>query len=345
VASTGAATAAMPFVFVNNSQLRFYWPNTSLSPAAYSVQVSNPPASGNLSATLAGAFTVSAPQPTITNLSPDSKTYGVSASSQITVFGSNFIVGAQVTIGSLSGTTVAGSSATATVPFVHASAGQIKFWWPNTSLAPGLYAIQVTNPASAGAESGTLAAAFTVVPPQPTVTSASPTPLAYAVDVSRSVTVFGTNFINGATISVGSLSGATVAGSIATATVPFVYVSSSQPVLVAQHSVDTRFVRDHGEQSGGRGRVVGDVGRRLRGHCACAVGHLSHPDAGRFWLNEPVDSGFRSELRGRGDHHGWEFVGNDRDRVRRHGDGSIRVGEQFQPEVLVAEHLAASWTV
>jgi hypothetical protein len=228
VASTGAATAAMPFVFVNNSQLRFYWPNTSLSPAAYSVQVSNPPASGNLSATLAGAFTVSAPQPTITNLSPDSKTYGVSASSQITVFGSNFIVGAQVTIGSLSGTTVAGSSATATVPFVHASAGQIKFWWPNTSLAPGLYAIQVTNPASAGAESGTLAAAFTVVPPQPTVTSASPTPLAYAVDVSRSVTVFGTNFINGATISVGSLSGATVAGSIATATVPYVYVSSSQ---------------------------------------------------------------------------------------------------------------------
>lgn len=222
------ASASVPYVFVNNSTLRFYWPNASLSPGTYGVQVTNPAAAGGLSSTLAAAFTVNAPVPTITNLSPNSVTYGITPSSQIQLFGSNFIVGAQVTIGSLSGTTVAGTTATAAVPFVHASAGTIRFWWPNTSLAPGVYAVQVTNPAVAGGQSATLAAALTIVAPQPTVTLATPSPLTYGISPSLSITVFGTNFVSGASITVDSLSGATVPGSTATAAVPFVFVNSGQ---------------------------------------------------------------------------------------------------------------------
>ncbi len=222
------ATAAAPFVFVSKNQVKFYWANTSLAPGTYTVQVTNPAAAGGLSATLADAFTVTAPQPTITNLSPAQGTYGITSSTSITVFGSNFVLGASITIGSLSGTTVAGSVASAATPFVFVSASQVKFYWANTSLAPNVYSIQVTNPAAAGALSATLASAFTVVAPQPSVTSLSPVSVTYGVSASSSVTVYGSNFILGATITVGSLTGPTVAGSVASAATPFVYVSNSQ---------------------------------------------------------------------------------------------------------------------
>jgi uncharacterized protein YbbC (DUF1343 family) len=222
------ASAATPFIFVTNNQLKFYWPNTALAPGAYAVQVTNTAPSGGLSGTLAGGFTVTAPQPTLTNVSPASVTYGITSSSSITIFGSNFIVGAAITVGSLSGATVAGSTATAATPFVYVSSGQLKFYWPTTSLAPNVYSVQVTNPAVAGSLSATLASAFTVAAPQPNVTSVSPASVNYGVSPSSSVTIFGSNFILGATITVGSLSGTTVAGSTATAAIPYVLVSSSQ---------------------------------------------------------------------------------------------------------------------
>jgi hypothetical protein len=215
-------------VWVNKSQVKFYWPNTSLSPAAYGVQVTNPAEAGGLSATLAGGFTVTAPQPSITNLSPAIETYGISSSISVSVFGSNFIVGSQITIGSLSGTTVTGSIASSTTPYVYVSTSTLRFWWPNTALPPGVYSIQVTNPAVAGGLSATLAAAFTVTAPQPTVTLVSPSPETYAISASNSITIFGTNFINGGTITVGTLTGTMVAGSNATSTTPYVWVNSGQ---------------------------------------------------------------------------------------------------------------------
>jgi hypothetical protein len=192
------------------------------------VSVTNPVAAGELSGTLAGGFTVNAPVPTITAATPPSVTYGITPNASVTILGSNFVLGAEITVGSLSGTTVAGSNASAAVPFVFTSSGNVKFWWPNTSLAPGVYAVQVTNPAAAGGQSGTLATAFTVLAPQPTVTAAAPTPVTYGITPSVSVTLFGTNFVNGATITVGSLTGNTVPGANASAAVPFVWVNSTQ---------------------------------------------------------------------------------------------------------------------
>jgi hypothetical protein len=226
--SGSSASAGTPFVHLSSGQIRFWWPNTSLAPGTYSVQVANPALAGGLQSTLAAGFTVVMPQPTISSLSPNSGTYGVSPSTQLTVTGTNFVVGAQVTLGSLSGPTVNGSSASAGTPFVHVSSGQIRIWWPNTSLAPGVYSLQVANPAAAGSLSGTLASAFTVNTAQPTVTSATPSSVTYGVSPSTQVTIVGTNFVSGATVTVGSLTGDTVPGSSASVGVPFVHVSSGQ---------------------------------------------------------------------------------------------------------------------
>ncbi|MBI3620737.1 MAG: hypothetical protein HY208_00915 [Nitrospirae bacterium] len=226
------ASATTPFVYVSKNTLRFWWSNTSLSLGAHAVQVTNPAVAGGLSATLAGGFTVTAPQPTVTAASPTSVVYGISTSQSITISGSNFVLGSTITVGGLTGTTVTGSIASAATPYVFVNNSTVRFWWPNTSLTTGAYAAQVTNPAAAGGLGATLAAAFTVTGPQPTITSLSLPTATYGVTSSRSVTISGGNFLVGSTITVqgpgGTLSGVTVSGSTATASVPFVWTSSTQ---------------------------------------------------------------------------------------------------------------------
>ncbi|MFZ5877455.1 MAG: beta strand repeat-containing protein [Nitrospirota bacterium] len=222
------ATAGVPFVHVTSSQIRFWWGNTSLPPGSYAVQVSNPAEAGGASVSLADGFVVTAPQPTLTNLSPDNVTYGITNSASVTVYGSNFVLGARITIGPLTGVTVAGSTATAGVPFVYTTSGQLKFYWANTSLPPDVYGIQVENPAAAGGLTASLASAFTVAAPQPTISLVSPSPQTYGVSNSASITINGSNFVVGSTVTVGTLTGVTVAGSTATSGVPFVVSTSSQ---------------------------------------------------------------------------------------------------------------------
>jgi hypothetical protein len=226
--SGSTATSGVPFVFVTNSQLKFYWGNTSLAPGSYTVQVTNPVEAGGGTVSLAAGFTVTAPEPTITNLSPPSVTYGITNSASVTVYGSNFVLGSRITVGGLSGVTVSGSTATAGVPFVYTTNGQLKFYWGNTSLAPGVYSVEVRNPTEAGGLTVTLASAFTVTAPQPTVSLVSPSPQTYGVSSSASITINGTNFVVGSTVTVGTLTGTTVAGSTATSGVPFVLAASSQ---------------------------------------------------------------------------------------------------------------------
>ncbi len=226
--SGSTASAATPFVFASSSQLKFYWGNTSLSPGVYAVQVTNPVEAGGGTVSLVDAFTVVAPQPTITNLSPAVATYAITNGASVTIYGSDFVLGSTITIGGLSGVTVSGSTATLTTPFVYTSSGNLKFYWGNTSLPPGVYAMTVTNPVAAGGLSATLTPAFTVTAPQPTVSSVSPSPVTYGVSANSSVTIYGSNFVVGSTVTVGTLSGTTVAGSTATVSVPFVLASSGQ---------------------------------------------------------------------------------------------------------------------
>jgi hypothetical protein len=224
------ANASTPFVFVNDGQLKFYWTPTSLPAGAYNVTVANPPSSGSLSTTVTNGFTVGAAQPVVDAASAISLAYGVTSNRAVNVYGSGFVVGATLTVGSglLSGQVVAGTAATAANPFVWINSGRLQFYWQNTSLPVGLHAVTVVNPAVAGGLSGTRADVVNIVAPVPTVSAASPTPVVYGSTSSRAITITGGNFVTGGTITVGTLSGTTVNGVNATASVPYVWVSNTQ---------------------------------------------------------------------------------------------------------------------
>ena len=125
---------------------------------------------------------ISGPAPTVTNVSPSSGT--TAGGTAVTITGANFAVGATVTFGSASATNVvvvSGTQITATTPA--GSAGAVM--------------VTVSNP---GGQSGALAGAFTYIAP-PTVTGVSPS--AGPVAGGTAVTITGTNFASGATVTFG----------------------------------------------------------------------------------------------------------------------------------------------
>lgn len=229
---TAAATAANPDVFYTSTQLYFWWPNASLAPGSYTVTVTNPGVAGGLSASLVGGFTITVPQPTISLLNPSSANYGVTASKSIVVSGTNFVQGARISVGTLSGTTVYTGTAVASAgnPYVYYNSGLMYFWWPNNSLPVGTYSVTVTNPASAGGLTATLTGALVIFAPQPAITILNPATVSYGVTASKSVVISGTQFVSGASITVGTLNGSTVYTGVAAAstTNPFVYFNSGR---------------------------------------------------------------------------------------------------------------------
>ncbi len=130
-------------------------------------------------------YTVSNPAPTVTSLTPTSgSTAGGTA---VTISGTNFVAGASVTFGGTAATgvtVISPTSITATTP-AHAA---------------GAVNVVVTNPDT---QSGTLANGFTytVSNPAPTVTSLTPTSGSTAGGTA--VTITGTNFVTGATVTFG----------------------------------------------------------------------------------------------------------------------------------------------
>ncbi|MEW6682097.1 MAG: hypothetical protein AB1451_04110, partial [Nitrospirota bacterium] len=198
------ASANTPFVYVNSGLLRFWWLNTSLPPGTYDIVVSNPPAAGGQTTILPNAFQVLAPTPAPAATSPNSVTYGVSPSQQVSITGSNFVLGAGIAIGTdggtwyLNGGTVQGSNASASTPFVFVNSGLLRFWWPNNSLPPGTYDILVYNPAAAGGQSTILPNAFQVLAPTPAPAATSPNSVTYGVSPSQQVSITGSNFVLGA---------------------------------------------------------------------------------------------------------------------------------------------------
>ena len=125
---------------------------------------------------------VSGPVPTVSSVSPNSgSTAGGTA---VTITGTNFVAGATVTFGGTAATNVAvvnSTTITATTP-----AG-----------SAGAVTVTVTNPSG---QAGSLANGFTYVA-SPTVSSVSPNngPVAGGT----AVTITGTNFVAGATVTFG----------------------------------------------------------------------------------------------------------------------------------------------
>jgi len=149
-------------------------------------------------------FTVNAPDPTITSLNPSSSTQN-GAGFSMTVTGTNYVNGAVVYWGNTPLTTTYGSSTslTATVP-------------SSLLTTAGSFSITVKNPS--GTTSG--AATFTVNA-LPTITSLNPSS-AIQNGAGFSMTVTGTNYVNGAVVYWGNTPLTTTFGSSTslTATVP-----------------------------------------------------------------------------------------------------------------------------
>ena len=225
---------------------------------------------------------VSGPVPTVSSVSPNSgSTAGGTA---VTITGTNFVAGAAVTFGSTAATNVAvvnSTTITATTP-----AG-----------SAGAVTVTVTNP---GGQSGSLTSAFTYIV-SPTVSSISPTN--GALTGGTAVTITGTNFAAGATVTFGSCGGDQCGGG-------------------EQHD-------DHGDDTGGKcGSGDGDgdqLGRAERQpdewvHLRCAA------DGEQCESEQRVDGGWDGgndhgdELYGGSDGDVWGCGGDQRGGGEQHDD-------------------------
>jgi IPT/TIG domain/Bacterial Ig domain len=192
---TFGTNAATNVVVVSGTQITATTPAETAGPVA--VTVTNP---GGLSGSLTNGFTYGSP--TISSISPN--TGSTAGGTAVTIMGTNFATGATVTFGTSAATSVVVASATkisATTP-----AGTV-----------GGVTVTVTN---VGGQSGSLANGFTYAV-FPTVSSISPNsgPAAGGTPV----TITGTNFASGATVTFGSAAATNivvVSGTQITATTP-----------------------------------------------------------------------------------------------------------------------------
>ncbi len=178
-------TAVTGVTFVNSTSL------TATTPAhaagAANVVVTNP---GGQNATLANGYTYLGPAPTLTSISPTSGT--TNGGTAITITGTGFLTGATVSLGGTAATNVVVASSTSITATTAAHAA-------------GAVNVTVTNP---DGQNVTLSNSYTFITPPPTITSISPT--AGTISGGTSVTLTGTNFQTGATVTLGGVSATNV---------------------------------------------------------------------------------------------------------------------------------------
>jgi IPT/TIG domain-containing protein/fibronectin type III domain protein/thrombospondin type 3 repeat protein len=178
---TVGGTAATSVQFVSATQVRATSPAGTAGARTVQITVNGQ------SASLSNAFTytAAAPAPTVTSVSPSSgPTAGGTA---VTLAGTNFVSGATVRIG--------GTAATG-VTFV--SATQLRATTPAGSA--GGQSVQVTNP---DGQSATRASAFTYTAPTPGPSLTSVSPASGPAAGGTAVTLTGTNFVAGTTVTIG----------------------------------------------------------------------------------------------------------------------------------------------
>jgi hypothetical protein len=182
---TFGGTAATGVTFVGSTQL--YVTTPAHAAGAVNVVVTNP---DNQTATFTNGFTYTPSTPMITAVSPNSgSTLGGTA---VTITGTNFVFGASVTFG--------GTAATG-VTFVSST----QLYATTPAHAAGAVNVVVTNPDS---QTATLSNSFTYTLSTPTITAVSPN--SGSTLGGTAVTITGTNFINGATVSFGGTSSGSV---------------------------------------------------------------------------------------------------------------------------------------
>jgi len=166
-------------VFVNSSN-SITATTTAHAVGPVNVVVTNP---DNQAATLSSGFIYISTAPTVIGVAPATGT--TLGGTNVTIAGTNFVQGAGVTIGGSAATNVVVASATSITATTPAH-------------AVGAVSVTVANPDT---QSGTLAGAFTYISTAPTVTGVTPstgTTLGGSL-----VTIGGTNFVSGASVTIG----------------------------------------------------------------------------------------------------------------------------------------------
>ncbi|MCL5287167.1 MAG: Ig-like domain-containing protein, partial [Acidobacteria bacterium] len=179
------------------------------SAGIWGIRVNNP--DGQQSNTF--NFTVTAAPPLISSVVPSS--YPPSNSNQtMTINGSNFVSGATLSFGSPSSGTIPSTASKLT--FV--SSSQLSYQFNNGSDA-GTWTVVVINPDGQRSNPGS----FTVTAAAPVISGVSP--ISYpASNSNQPMTINGSNFVSGATLSFGSPSSGTIPSTASKLT----FVSSSQ---------------------------------------------------------------------------------------------------------------------
>jgi len=187
--------AATAVTFLSATQVRATTPAGTAG--ARAVQITNP---DGQSATLASGFTyiAPAPAPTLTSVSPSSGPTG--GGTVVTLAGANFVSGATVRIG-----------ATAATGVTFVSATQLRATTPAGSA--GGQSVQVTNP---DGQAVTLASAFTYTSSTPGPSLTSVAPASGPAAGGTAITLTGTNFAAGATVTIGGSAATSVVVASAT---------------------------------------------------------------------------------------------------------------------------------
>jgi large repetitive protein len=172
-------------VVVSATQITVHTP--AHAQGSVNVVVRNP---DGQSATQTAGFTFKAPAPTLTAVSPSSGP--ISGGTAVTMTGTNFASGAMVTFGGAAATSV-----------VVVSPTQITAHTP--AHAQGSVNVVVTNP---DGQSATRTGGFTFKAPAPTLTAVSPS--SGPINGGTVVTMTGTNFASGATVTFGGAAATSV---------------------------------------------------------------------------------------------------------------------------------------
>ena len=193
--STGATVSlggtAATNVTVNNSN-SITATTAAHSAGAVNVVVTN---TDGQTGNLANGYTYVAPPPppTVTGINPSSGT--TAGGTSITISGTGFQSGASVSLGGTAATniSVVNSTSITAVTAAHAA---------------GVVNVTVTNP---GGQAGTLSNGFTYVAPPPPPTVGSVTPNVGTTAGGTAISISGSNFVSGATVSLGGSTASNVA--------------------------------------------------------------------------------------------------------------------------------------
>src|SRR5215210_5840598 len=234
-----------------SSRQLVYQFNNGNDAGTWTVRVNNPDgqSSGTYGFTVTGVTT---PAPSISSMSPSS--YPASSSNQtMTIYGSNFQNGASLTFDPPTGSNI--DSTASKLTFM--SSSQLVYQFNNGNDA-GTWTVRVNNPD--GQSSGTYGFTVTsVTTPAPSISSVSPSSYP-ASSSNQTMTIYGSNFQNGASLTFDPPTGSNIGSTASKLT----FVSSSQLVYQFNNGNDAgtwtvRVNNPDGQSSGTYGFTVTGV--------------------------------------------------------------------------------------